>query len=151
MEQLRRASIPSLQRCLGEVHSMLVLRSIARDEYSTSLSDTWDCLRTELPDTSGVLRYPDEAAGQLCANLQKELTGLRETKRFRDLDVAVRALPTSDIRPAASVNCDKFSTTWVSTWPSTNCRVSNPVFVEIAACYFGCQARQARRWEGRQS
>ena len=102
-----------------------------------ALRSTWDGLRAELPTTPGVLRHAAEAAGKGCANLQRELTGLRETSRFHDLDVAIRSLSYDDVRRAAWISCDKFSTTWVSVWPSVESRVSNLEFAEIAARYFG--------------
>ena len=102
-----------------------------------ALRDSWDELRSELPDTPGILRSAAEAAGAGCTNLRRELTKLRETSRFNALDASIRALPYDDIRRAAWVNCDRFSTTWVSVWPSAECRVSNAEFVEIAARYYG--------------
>jgi hypothetical protein len=66
-----------------------------------------------------------------------QLTCLRENARFQQLDVALRALPAGDMRRATWMNLDKFSTTWVSVWPSADCRVSNAEFVEITARYFG--------------
>eukprot|EP00973_Karenia_brevis_P049918 6931899-Karenia_brevis.AAC.1 len=41
------------------------------------------------------------------------------------------------MRRAAWTNLDAFSTTWVSCWPSADCRVSNAELGEIAARYFG--------------
>ena len=108
-----------------------------RSRLAGALRNSWEGLRAELPDTPGALRQGAEAAGNGCANLQRELTGLRETSRFRQLDVSIRALPIDDIRRAAWLNMDKFSTVWVSTWPSPDCRVSNAEFSEIAARYFG--------------
>jgi hypothetical protein len=71
-----------------------------------ALRSTWDGLRAELPTTPGVLRHAAEAAGKGCANLQRELTGLRETSRFHDLDVAIRSLSYDDLRRAAWISCD---------------------------------------------
>ena len=102
-----------------------------------ALRGSWDDLRSELPDTPGVLRCAAEAADAGCTNLRRDFTKLRETSRFNTLDVSIRALPYDDIRRAAWVNCDRFSTTWVSVWPSAECRVSHAEFVEIAARYYG--------------
>ena len=78
-----------------------------------------------------------EAAGAGRANVQRELTSYREIARYRRLDVSIRALPADDVRRTAWVNMDRFSTTWVSTLPTSDCRVTNAEFVEIAARYFG--------------
>ena len=102
-----------------------------------ALCTAWNGLRAELPDCPGTLQHGVEGAGQQCLHLQRELTALRETARFRHLDAALRALPTDDIRRATWLNLDRFSTTWVSAWPSPDCRVSSAEFSEIVSRYFG--------------
>ena len=41
------------------------------------------------------------------------------------------------MRRAAWTNLDKFGTTWVTAWPSVDCRLSNAEFGEVVARYFG--------------
>ncbi len=60
-----------------------------------------------------------------------------EAERLRVLDLAVRLLPVGDMRRVAWLNLDPFSTVWVSSWPTTDCYLSNNELVEIAARYFG--------------
>eukprot|EP00973_Karenia_brevis_P052940 7358279-Karenia_brevis.AAC.1 len=74
-----------------------------------------------------------QGLGRNSNNVQRDLTTVHERVRFQRLDVALRALPREDMRRAAWTNLDAFSTTWVSCWPSADCRVSNAELVEIAA------------------
>ena len=104
----------------------------------TELSTAWAGMQAEVQEPTGMLRHPVEAAGGAdLAYVQRELTGIREAARFQRLDVTLRSLPDGDMRRAAWVNSDRFSTTWVSSWPSLDCRVTSSKFAEIVARYFG--------------
>eukprot|EP00973_Karenia_brevis_P049528 6871684-Karenia_brevis.AAC.1 len=125
----------SFDRDNAEVRFAALLRSDVR--LANQLRDTWQGLRAEIGDSVEALPGSACGAGKGSANLQKDLTRLREKARFQRLDVAIRALPSDDFRRAAWTNVDAFSTTWVSAWPSSDCYVSNDEFAEIAARYFG--------------
>ena len=84
-----------------------------------------------------MLSKPVEAAGTEDPKLQKELTKQREAVKFQQLDVDIRALPSDDMRRHAWVNLDRFSTTWVSTWPDKDAYLSNAEFSEVVSFYFG--------------
>jgi len=79
-------------------------------------------------------------------SVQKAITRWRERARFQAVDVAIRALPPRDVRKAAWVNADRFSTVWVSAWPNEEFQFSNPEFREVTTWYFGlpspaCESR----------
>ena len=69
--------------------------------------------------------------------MQKGLTRQRERARFQALDVALRALPADDLRRAAWVNADRFSTAWVTALPTNDVFLTNPEFQEVASFYYG--------------
>ena len=69
--------------------------------------------------------------------VQRALTKWKEKARMQALDVDIRALPSTDIRKAAWLNVDRFSTVWVSAWPSADFQLSSPEFLEVATFYFG--------------
>eukprot|EP00973_Karenia_brevis_P077169 10716649-Karenia_brevis.AAC.1 len=79
---------------------------------ATQLRDTWHGLQVEMGDAAGTLASPACAAGHASTNVQRELTRLRESRRFQNLDVAIRALPGDDARRQAWTNFDAFSTAW---------------------------------------
>ena len=60
--------------------------------------------------------------------MQHAVTAWVEKAQFQTLDVDIRALPQSDLRKAAWLNTDRFSTVGVIAWPSAECRFSNPEF-----------------------
>ena len=68
--------------------------------------------------------------------MQRALTEQREQARFQRLDAAVRRLPAGDIRRTTWLSLDRFSTVWVSAWPSRDAYLSNPEFGEISSAYF---------------
>ena len=88
----------------------------------------------------GPLSAPVTGAGAGHRKLQRALTTQRETVRQQHLDVAIRALPEDDMRRAAWVNLDRFSTTWVPVWPHDEAYLSNAEFLEVTATYFGLRS-----------
>lgn len=52
--------------------------------------------------------------------------------------------PLLDMRRAAWVNTNAFSTAWVTVWPSQGCRLSNAEFSEVAARYYGLPSPACR-------
>ena len=98
-----------------------------------ALASHWTALQGEVGDSvAGPLREPARAAGAGCAKVQRSLTAQREQVRFQALDVEIRALPAEDMRRAAWVNVDRFSTVWVTALPVYEACVSNAEFLEIA-------------------
>ena len=53
------------------------------------------------------------------------------------MDIELRSLPADDMRRAAWMNVDRFSTAWVSTWPNRDAHLSNEEFAETATFYLG--------------
>ena len=64
--------------------------------------------------------------------------------RFQALDVDIRALPAEDVRRTTWLSLDKFSTVWVSCWPSRDAYLSNPEFGEVACAYFALPSPACR-------
>ena len=86
--------------------------------------------------------------------VQKACTKWIERACFQSLDVELRALPYADVRKAAWVNTDRFSTVWVSAWPTNELQFSSPEFREASSFYFGlpspaCAARIGENIAGR--
>ena len=85
--------MPQLQDLLGEgsfdagaenTRYAALLRSPSR--LAAAFGGSWRGLQEELPDRPGVLSHGAQAAGRDTANVQRELTGLREAARFSMLD-----------------------------------------------------------------
>ena len=96
-------------------------------------------------DSEGPLQQPVANAGHGTTKLQKALTDQREKVRFQQLDAEIRQLPPGDVRRMTWLSLDKFSTVWVSAWPTRDTYLSNPEFGEVAASYLAflspaCQA-----------
>jgi hypothetical protein len=88
------------------------------------------------------------AAGQDFPKLQKAITKQRELAKFQQLDVEIRALPNDDMRRAAWLNLNSFSTTWVSAWPDRDAFLSNAEFGEVSTFYFGLPSPACRALTG---
>ena len=113
-----------------------LLSSTAR--LGRSMLHWWSRLQTEVGDLcEGPLSEPVAGAGGASAKIQRQITKQREQVRFQQLDVDARALPAGDMRREAWVNVDKFSTTWVTAWPTQDLQLSNPEFLEVSTFYFG--------------
>jgi len=98
----------------------------------------WRTLQLEVgQDIPGPLGSSLESAGASHPRLQRSITEQREAVRFQALDVDIRALPPGDMRRAAWLNVDRFSTCWVSAWPSPTASLSNDEFLEASTNYFG--------------
>ena len=69
--------------------------------------------------------------------IPKELLHLSAIQHLDLRFNALRALPADDYRRSAWLNVDRFSTTWVSCWPSSDCALSNAEFGEVTCRYFG--------------
>ena len=78
-----------------------------------------------------------EMSYQYDISAQKLLTRWREKALFQALDTELRALPSTDMRKAAWLNLDRFSTVWVPAWPTQELQFSSPEFREVATFYFG--------------
>ena len=103
-----------------------------------ALAMHWVTLQNEVgADSVGPLRMSVEAAGADSSKLQRDITMQRERVRFQALDVEIRALPEGDMRKAAWLNVDRFSTCWVTAWPTHDARLSNEEFTEATTFYFG--------------
>ena len=103
-----------------------------------------------MPHSSDTLAEVIEPAVTRGEGVQKVLTRWRERAKFQAIDVAIRDLAPTDMRRAAWVNLDRFSTVWVSAWPNMEFQFSNPEFREVATFYFGlpspaCAARVGER------
>jgi len=111
-----------------------------------SLAAAWHSMQQEVgADSEGPLQQPVANAGHGTTKLQKALTDQREKVRFQQLDAEIRQLPPGDVRRMTWLSLDKFSTVWVSAWPTRDTYLSNPEFGEVAASYFAlpspaCQA-----------
>ena len=115
-----------------------------------SLAGSWHTLQIEVRDSPGPLSVPAHIAGRGVAKLQRAITAQREARRFQELDVFVRSLAPDDMRHAAWVNLDRFSTTWVTAWPCRDAYLSNAEFMEVSSWYFGlpspaCSPRAGER------
>ena len=99
----------------------------------------WAALQAEAGDDLGIgpLSAPVHLAGQNEDRFQRALTAQREAIGYQVLDVWIRGLPADDMRRAAWLNLDRFSTTWVSCWPSKDAYLTNAEFREVASFYFG--------------
>jgi hypothetical protein len=95
-------------------------------------------------DSPGPLQQPLEIAGYGTAKLQKALTEQRERARFLQLDATIRRLPGEDVGRLTWLSLDKFSTVWVTAWPTRDAYLSNPEFGEIVAAYFGLPSPACR-------
>ena len=87
-------------------------------------------------DEDAIARILTSSVGER-RGIQRAITQWREKQRFQKLDVDIRALAPGDMRRAAWLNLDRFSTTWVTAWPSDDTILSNPEFREIATFFFG--------------
>ena len=102
-----------------------------------AFSRAWTSMQAEVGDSEGPLQANAQAAGVGIVKLQKALTRQREQRRFQSLDVSIRALPAGDMRRAAWLNLDRFSTVWVTAMPTREALVTNAEFQEIVAMYYG--------------
>ena len=98
----------------------------------------WQRLQAEAwePTDAALTAVFENATGRR-TGVQRALTRWREYGRFRALDVDLRGLPRSDMRRAAWLNVDRFSTVWVPAWPTSDLHLSTPEFREVATFYFG--------------
>ncbi|CAE8642970.1 unnamed protein product [Polarella glacialis] len=104
----------------------------------SALAVHWSALKAELGEhCDGALLTAASAAGAGIDKVQRNLTHLREAYRFRQLDHCLREQPAGDIARAAWLNLDKFSTAWVTCWPSRDAYLTNAEFGEVAARYLG--------------
>ena len=119
---------------------------------ASSLGLHWQAMQLEVEHAvDGPLSQPMAAAGANVKKLQHALTVQREQIRFQALDVQIRNLPPQDMRRAAWVNVDRFSTAWVSAWPTHDLQLSNPKFLEVSNSTLGCQAQHVPSWWVRES
>ena len=104
----------------------------------TFLECAWEGLQADLgAEPGGVLIHPAAGAGKESERLQRDVTWLRETGRFKQLDVEIRSLAITDMRLQAWANLDSFSTAWVTCWPQRDCYLTNDEFLEVSARYLG--------------
>ena len=114
-----------------------------------ALVHVWDTLQAEVGEVvDGPLASPVARAGAGFTKMQRLLTEEREKVRFQNLDVAFRSLPVDDMRRNAWMNLDRFSTVWVSAWPTKESYLSNPEFAEVASVYFGMPSPCCRQSVG---
>ena len=105
---------------------------------AASLGLHWQALQAEVGEASaGPLSHDMAAAGTDANKMQHAITVQRERIRFQALDVELRNLPPGDMRRASWVNVDRFSTAWVSAWPTRDLQLTNPEFLEVSSFYFG--------------
>ena len=98
----------------------------------------WEAMRQEVgPVDDGPLSQPARAAGAGVGKMQRSLTRQREQVRFQTLDVEIRALPAGDMRRAAWVNLNRFSTVWVTALPGNDAAMTNAEFQEVSTFYYG--------------
>lgn len=103
-----------------------------------ALLTQWAALQHEVGGRAeGPLLEPVRAAGANVSKLQRAITEQRERVQFQALDVELRALPAEDMRRAAWVNLDRFSTVWVTSLPCNDAFLTNAEFMEIATFYYG--------------
>ena len=108
-----------------------------------ALRSSWRVMQLEVgaidshSEDGNLLWKPAVAAGSGHDKVQRDLTRARERARFVKLDLAARALPSTDMRRLSWLNLDKFSTVWVAAWPSHEVAFSNAEFAEVTARYFG--------------
>ena len=150
--------MPCLTRALGisiEAGATEIerLEAFARSgsSFGAAFQDACQLIQAEAPDAE------EEPVRQILAaqaaqrrGVQRALTRWRELKRMQQLDVEIRALPASDMRRAAWLNVDRFSTTWVTAWPTEDLQLSSPEFQGVVTFYFGlprpaCSGRVGER------
>ena len=103
-----------------------------------AMQAAWTTLASEIgTENDGPLMSSAEYMRPDGTKLQNALTKRRELIRFQSLDIDLRSLANDDMRKAAWLNTDRFSTAWVSSWPTPDLTLSNPEFLEVATFYFG--------------
>ncbi len=118
-------------------------------QLGRSFGAAWVSMQHEVgPDSEGPLQRPVVAAGMGVSKLQRALTEQREGVRFLHLDAALRRLPVDDVRRITWLSLDKFSTVWVTAWPTHDAYLSNPEFGEVAATYFALPSPACRPLAG---
>ena len=95
-------------------------------------------------DPGGVLRPVCPGAGAGVHKVQGAITAQPEKTRFNAFDAMIRALPEAHPQRATWTNLDRFSTTWVSCWPSKDAYLTNGEFGEAAARYLGLPSQACR-------
>eukprot|EP00973_Karenia_brevis_P075174 10442467-Karenia_brevis.AAC.1 len=96
-------------------------------------------MRAEIgePIPGSVLGKPAADAGRRAYRVQAALTRARDKQAFQLLDVRVRDLPATDARRLAWLNVNRFSASWVASWPSPDAWLSDAQFMEVSCRYFG--------------
>ena len=137
--------VPALTQALGvaeneghnhplRVHAFSQLASL----LSVAFLRSWQFLQAEVGNyAEDTFQDIFTKAAQRRTGVQHAITVWREKARFQALDVEIRALPSADFRKSAWINTDKFSTVWVSAWPSEDFQFSNPEFREVSTFYYG--------------
>ena len=93
----------------------------------------WSEMQAEVGnETLQILVQPAEAAGARITNVQHALTRCRKRKRYQALDADIRALAADEPRRRAWMNCDRFSTVWVTCFYNLDVPVTNGEFTEIS-------------------
>ena len=112
--------------------------SQTESRFAAAFHAAWDQIYAE-----GGGRMPESLADTFARaareprGVQGALTTWRDKASFQALDVTVRALASNDLRRAAWTNLDRFSTVWVSAWPTAELQLSSPEFLEVTTWYLG--------------
>mmetsp|Transcript_36777 Transcript_36777/g.89522 ORF Transcript_36777/g.89522 Transcript_36777/m.89522 type:complete len:280 (-) Transcript_36777:194-1033(-) len=131
---------PSLARHFAP-HGAGLRGFVARASHTASyFRAAWEHLQSQVQG-SGVdgplSRHPHEAEGAGFMRLQRAITVHLETVQRDRLHASLLALSQGDARRVSWLAVDRFSSQWVSAWPSSACELSDLEFPEIFATYLG--------------
>jgi hypothetical protein len=118
---------------------------------SLALVDAWTTMQMEAGEPSeGALAANVAEAGYNVHKVQATLTRERERCRHTRLDAAMRSLSCTDIRRAAWLNADRYSSVWVAAWPTSDAWLDDAEFMEVTTRYFGLPSPACRPLLGQQ-
>ena len=121
--------------------------------FTAGIKEAYDALRQHLPDA---VRDVEEPLGKPLAviaedgkdHLQRVYTRQVERHQMAQLKLDFLALPRTEERRRAFLNKGELASAWVTAWTDPDLRVTNPLFAEIVATYFGLTSPSADLLQG---
>eukprot|EP00973_Karenia_brevis_P058881 8198029-Karenia_brevis.AAC.1 len=111
----------------------------ARTRVGEEFASAWRAMQSEVgePIPGSTLADAPANAGRKAYRVQAGLTRARERSAFQDLDVLAKDLAPDDARRLAWLNVDRYSASWVASWPCPDQWMQDSEFMEITCRYFG--------------